>query len=421
MKKEVVKKTLSNGIVAYLYADKNLKRMLACYTVNYGLLGYYDQFYYDGKLYSMPPAVAHFIEHTLMETSKYGNLLHRFKEKSYEVNARTTYEQTSYYFVGIKDTWESLKELINAVDDVNYDEEAIEKVKNAVCEEANMGLDEKYRLAFAANKRNATKAYSATYENYNLLGTAETTKSITLEDVQACYDAYYSNDNKFLVIGGNFEIDEMVAYLEDIYKELPVHENKRKPVDYGDLLPIRKPYEELSKPVANEFCIVTYKMRDLEPNNSMEVDLYLNMFMSLKFAHDTDFVTQLIKDEVIIGGISTSLDFYKGILTVTFNADVLKREEFIKKLETQLNSHDLDEEMFELLKKSYKVNSLSKADYIYKSLLNFPRSIDFTDKLYNMEVIDSLTLEGLKKVVDSLDWNLKTVTVVKPSLKEKVN
>ena len=421
MRKDLVKKTLSNGVVAYLYADKDLKRMVACYSVRYGFLGYYDKFYYDDKLYSMPPAIAHFIEHTLVETCKYGNMLHRFKEKSYDVNALTGPEYTSYYFVGIKDTWESLEELINMVDDPNFDSENIEKVKFAVCEEANECMDKKYQHGYNANKRNATAAYSAVHETYNTLGTVETTKSITLEDVQVCYDAYYSNENKFLVIGGNFDVDEMVEYLEKIYKKLKYHPNKMRPFDYGDLLPIRKDYEELEKPVANDYCLLTYKMRDNFEERKLVIDLYLVIFLRMKFGTSTEFIKNLTADKVVIGGVGYSADFFKGIISVTFNADVLDKEEFLKRIESQLNTDDLDEKQFELIKRSYKVDDLAKMDFIYKSLLRFPQNIDFTEKLYVMDIIDDFTLEGMKRIVDELDWSLKTVTVLKKSQKEKVD
>ncbi len=421
MKREVVKKVLSNGVTAYLYADANLKRMIAAYTAKYGTLGYYDQFYYEDKLFKVPPAVAHFIEHTLVETSKYGNILHRFKERSYEINAMTGREFTTYYFVGIKDTWKSLEELINMVDDVNYDEESIKKVANAIVEEANKCMDQKYSLGFNANKRNATAAYSAVHETYSILGTGETTRSITKEDIDACYGAYYADDNKFLVIGGNFDIDEMVEFLEGVYAKLPRHPSKMRPFDYGDLLPIRKAYEELEKPVSNDYVYVTYKMRNECKEDLLIVDLYLSMFMRMKFGGDTKFVTELSNDKVISGGVSHTADFFKGMIAVTFQADVFDQEEFLRRIDSQLNTDELDEKFFELIKKSYKVTELSKMDNIYKALLGFPRNIDFTEKLYMMDVLDELTIEGMKQLIDRLDWSLKTVTVIKKEQKEKAD
>lgn len=413
MKKDVVKKTLSNGIVAYLYSDKDLKRVVASYNVKYGTLGFFDKFYYEDELKTVPPAMAHFLEHTLIETAKEGNMLIKFKEKSYETNAKTGLEYTSFYFVGIKDTWDSIRQLIKMVDDPNFDEENIEKVKNAVVEEVGMTKDNKYQQGRNANRRNAMAAYEAHHESYNILGTAETTKGITLSDVKLCYDAYYHDENKFLVIGGNFKIDEMIAHLENIYKDMPRHPNRMRKADYGDLLPIRKAYEEMQKPVANDYMIVTFKMRDECPENKFITDLYLSIYLRMKFGASTEFVTNLAHDKIIVGGLGYAYDFFEGMLTVTFSADILDEVEFKKRMKSELNTENLDEHLFELIRKNMKVNELSQMDAIYSALLRFHNSIDFTEKLYSLDILDQFTLEELKRVIGRLDWSLETTTIIR--------
>lgn len=418
MKKDLIKRTLSNGIDVYIYADKNLKRVVASYNVKYGSLGYYDQFYYDGKKYSMPPAMAHFLEHTLVETAKKGNMLLKFMEKNYEMNALTYPELTTFYFVGIKNTRESLRELIEMVDDPGFDAENIEKVKLAIIEEATNKTDDKYRQGFNMNKDNAFSAFHSVHESYNTLGTAETTKSITIDDVRTCYDAYYNDHNKFLVIGGNLDVDETVAYLEEIYASLKPHVNKMKPMEYGDMLPVRKEYDEIYKPVANDYMIVSYKIRNDFAIDDLLIDIYFLMFFRLKFASTTELVSKMISDKVIIGGIESSKDFFQGVITFTLAADVLDEKEFLKRVENSLNAADLDEYTFELIKKSMKVGELSKMDYIYRSIYHFPLGIDFTEKLYTVDRIDEITLDGLKDFIAGIDWSIKTVTVIK---KEKTD
>lgn len=416
MKNEIVKRKLTNGVIAYLYSDKNLKRMVASYSVNYGFLGYYDKFYLDDKLYKVPVAMAHFLEHTLVETASKGNLLLRFKEKSYEVNALTSSELTTFYFVGIKDTWESIKELIEAVDKPSFNEENIENVKFAIVEEATKTMNEKYRNGYNANKRNAFKAFEAAHESYSTLGTGETTKSITIEDVRACYDAYYYDENKFLVIGGNFDIDEMVDYLEDIYKDIPKHEKRMREFEYGDLLPIRTPYEEIEKPIAMDHEIITYKIRN-DFCDDYKISTMLNIYLKLKFMSSTKFVTELNKDKVIVGEIGHVCDFFKGVISIRFTADVNDDKEFLKRLEGELNSKGLDEKMFALMKRNMKVAEVSKMDVIYQSLLRFPYSAWITDKLYTMDRVDEIELEEIRDFIDKLDWSVRTVTVMRKNKK----
>lgn len=413
MKKDFVKKTLKNGIPVYLYADKNLKRTVASYNIKYGTHGYYNKFYYDGKLVEVPFAMAHFLEHMLIEKSKYGNMLVHFKDKSYDTNGLTYAELTSYYFVGIKDTEESIRELIHMVDDVCFTKSDVEEVKYAIIEEVAKNDDDPYRLGFNLNRRNSQSNYEVVHPSCNVLSTKEDTKKITYKDAKICYDAYYNDENKFLVIGGNFEVKKMVDFLESVYEEIPAHPNKMQPFLYGEDIRPRKEYDEIVDNVSCDHAIVTYKFKNDFGLSDLKIDLYLYIFGRMKFATDTKFISNLIKDKVILTGISSSTDFFKGYITRTYTADVLDLDRFIESLESEFNTEGLDEHFFDLVKKNMKVGELGKMDYIYRSIVKFPTEIDFTDHLYSMDILDECTFEEMKSLIDRIDLSVKTVTVIK--------
>lgn len=411
--KDMICKKLKNGIKVYFYKNKNMKRTVVSYNVNYGNLGYYDNFYYKNKFYSMPPAVAHFLEHTLIEESKYGNMLHRFKDKNYEVNGLTGLYLTSYYFVGINEIKESIKMLINMIDDPVFNEESIEKVKNAIIEEVTKNDDIKYRIAHNLNRRNTYKSFEAISESLNTLGTKETTNSITYDIARTCYDAFYSTNNKFLVIGGNIDIDEMVEYLEEIYKELPAHKDELKTQDYDEPNEVRKDFEEIVKPVDTDYIIVTYKFKNNYKKEKIYLDLYLYFFLRMKFGSSTKFVTELINNKIIIGGIGWDTDYFKNTFTISFQADVINKDKFLEELSGQLNSKNMDKKDFELIKKTLKVNELSKLDYIYQAIKNFPFDLQYVPKIFILNHIEKITYEDVIEFIDGLSFNVKTVTHMK--------
>lgn len=414
MRKDFIKKTLSNGVAVYLYRDKNLKRMVASYNIKYGTLGYYDRFYYKDKEYKVPSAMAHFLEHLLIEKSKYGNMLLRFTDKNYDTNGQTGFELTSYYFVGIKDVKESLKELINMIDDPVFTKEDVEEVKSAIINEVRKNEDEKYRTGYNIMKRNLFKNFEAVSESYNTLGSKESTESITYEDAKVCYDAFYNDENKFLVIGGNFEIDEIVDYLEDIFKEIKAHPNEMREYDYGNGFEVRKPYEEIEKPISHDHMIIAYKIKNVFKERKILIDLYLYLYLHLKFRNETDLVSRMISEKIIVGGIGTSIEFFKDVILVTFSADTLNAKEFEKCIQENLNLEQLDEHQFELLKKSLIVGELSsKMDYIYRTLTKFPFEIDFTEKLYMMDTLEKCTFQGMKEFISKLPFDEKTIVLLK--------
>ncbi len=141
--------------------------------------------------------------------------------------------------------------------------------------------------------------------------------------------------------------------------------------------------------------------------------MYFYIFLRLKFGSDTEFVTNLIENKVIIGGISSDVDFFEDSIAVTFSADVLDKSKFIFSLQNELNVEGLDEYRFELIVKALKVSELSKMDYIYANIIRFATGIDFSEKLYSIDSIDKIEFEDMKKFIANLDFGMKTVTYVR--------
>lgn len=414
--KDLIEKKLKNGIKVYLYPDEDMKKVVAVYSVNYGSSGYYDKFYFKDKAYHVKPAMAHFLEHTLIEKSKFGNMVHRYKDMNYEFNGITYPELTSYYFVGIKGWRESLKELIHMVDEPVFTHEDVEDVKGAIIDEVLMVEDRKYQMGFNLNRRNTFKNYEVVSSSLNSLGSKESTEAITFEEAQICYNAYYHDENKFLIIGGNFDEDEMMEYLESIYSEIKVHKNELRAFDYEDDFEVRKEYEELVKPVDKDVTMITFKIKNNFQESNFVSSLYLDLFKDLKFSSDSEFIEKLNKDKIIVGGVSGVADYFLDTISWFFQAETLDSEEFVKRLEKELKNDEFSEERFNLLKKSYKVNSLSKLDYKYFYLRRKATTIEyFSKKLFNIDEIDELDFKDFKNFISNLDLSVKTITVIKKS------
>ena len=81
-KNNYIEKRLSNGLKVYFFKDKTLKRNFVSYSIKFGSNGFYRKFIYDNKEYTVKPGLAHFLEHTLIEHSKYGNMMHNFSDNN---------------------------------------------------------------------------------------------------------------------------------------------------------------------------------------------------------------------------------------------------------------------------------------------------------------------------------------------------
>ncbi len=412
MKHDFIKKRLNNGLVVYFYSDKKLKRVVASYNIKYGYLGYYNKFYYDNSLYEVPPACAHYLEHILLEHSKYGNMMHRFNEKNYSANGATSPDLTGFYFIGIKDTKESIKELINIVDDPVFTREDVEDSRSAIIDEVRATLDKKYTIITGLHQNNVYKEFPYAYSNGCVLGSKETTKKITYEDLKVCYDAYYNTDNKFLVIGGNIDIDEYMDYLNDVVGELKVHEQRRVDYDYHSTIAIRKHYTELERPINQDYILRTYKFTNIG-SDKLKIDIYLNIIMMLKFSNDLDFSTRLTRDGIITGGIWWTIEYIREYITLTISSDVVNKDLFLEEIDKELKTRPTDKERFLLLKKNFIVGELSKLDFIYKPILKFSSEIEFTENMFIIDTIESINYEEMLAVYDTLKFDTHSTTYVK--------
>ena len=413
MKKDYIEKTLKNGVKVYIYSDKNCKRTFVSYNVKYGTLGYFDKFYYMDKKYEVVPAIAHFLEHYLIEKSKRGNMFHHFMDKNYECNGVTYPEVTSYYFIGIKDIEKSIEELITMVDDPVFTEENIKEVKSAICEELKSAQDNKYRIAFTNNKRNVYANFDASPKSNNVLGTVESTAKISLEDAKICYDAYYNDENKFLVIGGNVDVDKTIELLEKIYSNIPAHPNQIRPLDYEDKFEVRKKCEVIYMPMDSDFVILTYKIKNDFKIDNLKLDLCVYIFNRVKFNGSTKFVEDLTKDKVVIGGIGLSDDFFLDSITISYSTESYNSDAFLEAMAKEIKVMDIKEKDFELAKKRLIVNELKSRDYIYSCFQRFATQLDFTKSISEIDTIKNLSFDEFKDIMSKFKFDLNTVTILK--------
>ena len=408
---KIVKKTLSNGIKVYFYKDSSLKRIFMTYNINYGSLGYFNNIKLNGKKITLPFGMAHFLEHTLIEHSYKGNMLHNFLNKNYDFNGMTKMETTTYIFIGKKRYKESIKELITMVDNPVFTSDDIEHVKNAVCEELKQSNDNRYSKAFNLNKRNLYSSFEAIDKSLSTIGTVEETMKFNYDIVKTAYDAYYRDDNKFIVLGGNFNIDEMTNYLEEIYKGIKPHKVKFEIID-DKKFELRKKEDVLYDNINTEFNIITFKER-YNKEDVLKTDIIIHLFNNTIL--NTDYIDKLNDDKIISGGIGRSADFFNGVVEMSYYADVYDSEKFYNEIINRLrNGIDyIDEKDFNLIKKQMLVNEIKMYDYKYEKLHSYTDSLAFTEEIDTSDVIRNITIEDIKEEISKRKFDIYSKTNLK--------
>ena len=167
--------TLDNGLKLYLFSDDTKNRT---YGAIYTFVGGRDtHFKLDGKDYNQVNGVAHFLEHYLLEKSKYGDLMACFDNEYISANGVTNQEETTYFINTVHDFEDNFIKLINTINDPRFDENEIDDVKKPIISEINRSNDNPTR------KYNEF-IYKTLYKNlrYSItLGTEDNIKELTID------------------------------------------------------------------------------------------------------------------------------------------------------------------------------------------------------------------------------------------------
>ena len=157
--------------------------------------------------------MAHFIEHMLFKGTKKHNtyyILTRLDEAGGELNAYTTKEETAIHASILKEDFEKALAMISDISfNSVYPENEIQKEKDVIIDEINSYLDNPAELIFDDFEE---LAFPGQALGRNILGTPETVKSFTRDDIDRFTAKNYSTHQMVLCSVGNIP-DEQVLRL----------------------------------------------------------------------------------------------------------------------------------------------------------------------------------------------------------------
>ncbi|MBQ9024423.1 MAG: insulinase family protein [Bacilli bacterium] len=412
MRNNYIKKTLSNGVKLYLYLDKNMKQCYVDYMVNYGSMGKWYDFYLDDKHYHVLPGCAHFLEHMLGEHSKYGDFYKYMASKKYYKNGGTSDIMTHYFFRGTEDILESIEKIINVIDDPVFTKEDVEETKYAIAEETKRTRNNKFSLLSCLLQRNLFKDLNLYDETISLIGNEETTYKIDYDMLKACYDAFYYDENKTLLIAGNFDEKEITNYVENIYSKLKPHKKRVKEYKYDNLDKVKKEYDNYNFSTNDDEVGIIFKEYN-KKYSKKEVYYYLYFISDVIFSDESKFVQRLKKENIL-----TEMDWFKeqfiydDLYFFFIIASVKDSEKFKDELLRELKNIKFKEKDFELYIKDYISNHALKVDYKYDQFQSFAFRKRFSDDFDDIDFLKTLTFDKFLEFYKTLDFDNYVVGVI---------
>ena len=165
--------------------------------------------------------LAHVHEHMLFKgTAKrgVGQIAREVEGAGGEINAWTSFDQTVYHVVmSSRELDRGLDVMADALQRSAFEPHELERELEVILEEIKRSNDAPSRVA---SRLLFETAYVTHPYRKPVIGTVDSVRSFTREDVLRFYEKWYTADNMVLVIGGDFEADAVLPKVEAAFAGL---------------------------------------------------------------------------------------------------------------------------------------------------------------------------------------------------------
>ena len=201
---------LPNGLNIMVVPRPGFTKRLAYFVTDFGSI--HTEFTLDGVEHRVPTGIAHYLEHKMFDLP-HRDVSAEFAALGASVNAFTSYDVTAYYFSCTEHFEENLKLLLEFVSTPYFTEESVEKERGIIDQEIGMNTDNPDSQIFE-------RLMPALFENHPvrvpILGTSQSIREITPEDLYLCHRAFYNPANMTLCVVGDVDAEDVARIAEEM-------------------------------------------------------------------------------------------------------------------------------------------------------------------------------------------------------------
>ena len=192
--------TLPNGLRLAVVPRPGFSRKLAYFVTDFGSI--HREFTYEGKKYTVPAGIAHFLEHKMFDMPDGRDVSAELAALGASVNAFTGYDMTAYYFSCIEHFGKCLSILLEFVSTPYFTKESVKKEQGIIDQEIGMNAD-------APDSKVFEYLMEGMYVSHDIrtpiLGTCQSIREMTPELLHACHKAFYTPGNMMLCVVGDVD------------------------------------------------------------------------------------------------------------------------------------------------------------------------------------------------------------------------
>ena len=315
----------------------------------------------------------------------------KFSEIGADVNAYTSSNITNYYFSTVDNFEDSMSYLCDMIYGLKLNDESIESEKLIIEQEIKMYDDDPYNKVY---RNLLTTMYDEHPIRNDIAGDVNTIKLINKAHLQDCYDNFYVNNNMFLVLVGNVDVNEV----KQILNKYIVNKNGKNVIreKFNGFNKINKHYIEEKMGMSIPTNILGFK-DSAEPENYIKKLIVFEMIHRLYFRATSNFYEKIYKEEIIDGSYYTEYlnEFDYGHYLLVGDGEKFKK--LPEMLLDYYSKYDFskDKVAFERIKKAMYgnyVNMFNSVDNIshlmIKLIKNNAKLFDYFDELKNVTLDD---------------------------------
>lgn len=410
---DIYKETLDNGLEVYMYVNKNIHNNYVTFTTKYGAV--YNEFEDEsGKMIKVPNGIAHFLEHKVFVQKEDPQPEDFYGQNGGICNAYTTFKNTSYLFSGTDNIEENIEYLLDFVQDIYLTDENVEDEKGIIIQEINMCDDRPLDILYEKIRKNAIQINPF---KESIIGTEKEVKSITMELLMKCYKRFYHPSNMFLVITGNFDKDKVLEVIKKNQSKKKFDKKKEVSMNkYDEPDKIVKKMEVVKCNTNIPKMAYTIKI----PLDKFDIDvrklsIYMYIIFNLLFGDTSIFDENAKKDGIITNSLYYNILNIDSHFIISLINSTDKYEELIKMIDDKLKDIKFNEYDIERKKKvliSNEVFSYENIEMINEMIID---NVIFDGRIEDdiISIIESVNLSELEEIVSKIDFNNKSIVVVK--------
>lgn len=379
---KVYTEKLDNGLEVYLYKTDKTKNFYITISVKYGAR--ITKYKVGNRVVDVIPGSAHFLEHKVMALSENKEISKRINDLGSLANAWTSYYGTNYNIFGSINLIENLKLLLDIFYNTNINEKSVNEEKGIICEEIDMYKDQIDSLMYSKLFDNL---FNKSYSKNTVVGEREDIANITAKSLNEIYNDYYVPNNTFIIVTGNFDIDEVMNTIKDYMKNIKVKPKELpKRIKERDKEIVNVPYEEIKKDMENTRVKYAIKMKKnifgIKDDNILKD--YLGLILSNNFSATSELFERY-KDNDIVIGMSYGVNIIDDYLIININALTNDGNRFINNIKEDIKKLKLNEEEFERKKKKYlksyilDFDNIEDVEYLLSLSLMIDNKIDYNE------------------------------------------